>query len=300
MITLELIKTVREKSGAGIADCKKALEENNGDITSALDWLRAKGIAKAAKKADRIAAEGQSIVEVLGNNAFIIELNSETDFAAKSGPFNELLNEVVHSIALSTAGTLEEAHQASMRGTNVQQEIEASTGKIGEKLTLRRVARLTKSNDEVFAHYIHMGGKIASLVVVKPLGEVADLSEVADDLAVQIAASAPKYIKETDIPKEEFDDLQVRFLKAVKDDPKFANNPRLDQIVQGKVRKELQETTLLFQDYFKAEQGTSLKVGDFIKAKHVEIVAFVRFEVGEGLEKRVDNFAEEVAKQIKG
>jgi len=294
-ITTELIKIVREKSGAGMLDCKKALEACDGDVEKACDWLREKGIAKAAKKADRIAAEGLCSIKVEGNKAAILEVNSETDFAAKSGPFVELVGKLTNYVFASEVTTAEAALALATPEGTVETVLQAATGQIGEKMTLRRCEVVTKNDNQSFGYYIHMGGKIGVLVVLEGNG---DLSDVAKDVAMHVAAINPQYVKREDIPQDFIDNETHIQLEAAKNDPKFANKPEqmLQNIVKGKVNKTLAEICLVEQPFVK---DPSLTVGDFVKNHGAKVVKVVRYGVGEGIQKREENFAEEVAKQMK-
>ena len=193
-ITASLVKELRTKTGAGMMDCKKALQATDGDIDKAIDWLREKGIAKAAKKADRIAAEGLCNVLVKGNEAVVYELNSETDFVAKNTEFNELLTNVGQAILDSEATNLEEALQVELGGKPMDVALADATFKIGEKLSLRRVSRITKTDDQNFGAYAHMGGRIVTLVVLDGADE-----EAAKDVAMHVAAINPKYKDSSEI-----------------------------------------------------------------------------------------------------
>ena len=294
-ITTELIKIVREKSGAGMLDCKKALEACDGDVEKACDWLREKGIAKAAKKADRIAAEGLCSIKTVGNKAAILEVNSETDFAAKSAPFVELVNKLTNYVFNSDVTTAEAALALTTEEGTVETVLQAATGQIGEKMTLRRCEVVTKTDAQSFGTYIHMGGKIGVLVVLEGNG---DLSAIAKDIAMHVAAINPQYVRREDIPQDFIDNETHIQLEAAKNDPKFANKPEqmLQNIVKGKVNKTLAEICLVEQPFVK---DPSLTVGDFAKNHGATIVKVVRYGVGEGIQKREENFAEEVAKQMK-
>lgn len=287
---IELIKVLRERTGAGMMDCKKALEETDCDIEKACDWLREKGIAKAAKKASRIAAEGLTFVKACDKcgKAIIIEVNCETDFVAKSDAFKTLVEEVAHLIMQNDIKTVEEAkaHPA------IAELFTNATVKIGEKLDLRRFEIVALNGEESFGTYIHMGGKISVLVVL----DKAD--EAAKGIAMHIAANNPLYINKEDIPADVLAHETAIQMEASKADEKLANKPEavVKKIVEGKVNKQLSETTLAEQDYL-LEPGTS--VGNFLKQHSIKVVKFVRYMVGEGIEKRKDDFASEVMSQIK-
>ena len=295
MISAKDVNELRGKTGAGMMDCKKALTECNGDMEAAVDWLREKGIAKAAKKADRIAAEGLCSIKAEGNKAAILEVNSETDFAAKSAPFVELVNQLTNYVYSSDVKTAEEALNIATEEGTVETVLQAATGRIGEKMTLRRCEVVTKTDAQSFGYYIHMGGKIGVLVVVEGNG---DLSAVAKDVAMHVAAINPQFVKLSDIPAEFIANEKHIQLEAAKNDPKLANKPEkiLEGIITGKVNKTLAEICLVEQPFVK---DPSLTVGNYVKANGAEIVKVVRYGVGEGIQKKAENFAEEVAKQMK-
>lgn len=285
-LNVALIKQLRDRTGAGMTDCKKALEETNNDIEAACDWLREKGIAKAAKKSGRIAAEGTTYVLTSGNDAVILEVNSETDFVAKSDAFKDLVKEVANILLDKKPANVEEAKEVT------KELFTNATVKIGEKLDLRRFEILHKEDNQTFGSYIHMGGKISALLVLN-----GDNAEAAQGIAMHIAANRPTYLTTNDIPAEAVAQETVIQMEASKQDEKLANKPAnvLENIIKGKVSKYFAESVLVEQDYL-LEPGT--KVGAYLKNHSLSIVKFVRFETGEGLEKRVENFAEEVQKQM--
>ena len=291
MITASMVKELREKTGAGMLDCKKALEANNGDINASIDWLREKGISKAAKKADRIAAEGMAAILTEGNKAVIIEVNAETDFVAKNEKFTGMVNEILESIMNSDVTTLEDALKLQTSEGTVEDLIVARTATIGEKLSFRRVEVVTKKDSESFGDYIHMGGKIAVLTVVDNAS-----SEVAKDVAMHAAAMKPAYVKSEDVPtdvlEKEKDIMREQLLNEGKP------TDRIENILVGKVRKYYEEVCLENQIFVKAENKET--VADFVKNNGGTITTMVRFEVGEGMQKREENFADEVAKQMQG
>ena len=285
---IELIKILRERTGAGMMDCKRALDETNNDVDKATDWLREKGIAKQAKKADRIAAEGLALIEkCCCGAACVCEVNCETDFVANSDPFKALVSECCKK-ALSTkpadVAALSEAVKAEFTDAAV---------KLGEKLTIRRFDIVYTNEGEGLGTYIHQGGKIAVIVRLEK-----DNPELAKGLAMQIAANSPKYVLESDIPASVIEAETKIQLEASKNDPKLANKPEaaLANIVKGKVHKILSESVLAEQDYL---LDPSKKVGDVLKAADNKVLQFVRYQVGEGLEKRHDDFAKEVMAQVK-
>ena len=284
---IELIKELRERTGAGMMDCKHALEESNCDVEKAIDWLRQKGIAKAQAKASRIAAEGLSEVQVSGNKAIIAEINCETDFVSKGEKFHALVSESAKVTLEKGCKSLEEAKEVT------KALFTDATVSMGEKLDYRRFEIVEKKAGEGFGSYIHMGGKIATLVVLDK-----DDAEFAKGLAMHIAANAPKYIAEEDIPADVIAHEKEIALENAKADPKLAGKPAqmLEGIVNGKVKKLLAESVLGSQAYLLDGEKSVAQVA---KEKGIKIVKFIRYAVGEGIEKRKDNFAEEVMKEIK-
>lgn len=284
MITAALVKELRDKTGAGMMDCKKALTECNGDINAAVDWLREKGIAKAAKKQSRIAAEGLCEVVVAGNHAYVYELNSETDFVAKNEKFITLLQEIG---AICVKLGAEDAETVLNNGG--EELIVNATATIGEKISLRRVCKLTKTDSQVFGFYKHMGGKIATVCVVEGSEE-----EIARDMSMQVTATKPLYLAKENVPADYIEKETHIQLELCKNDEKLAGKPEaaLAKIVEGKVNKGLKEVCLLDQAFVK---DPNLTVSQYLQGKHSSMVEFVRYEVGEGMEKRNDDFAAEVA-----
>ena len=291
MITASMVKELREKTGAGMLDCKKALEANNGDINASIDWLREKGISKAAKKADRIAAEGMAAILTKGNKAVIIEVNAETDFVAKNEKFTGMVNEILETIINSDVTTLEDAMKLQTSEGTVEDLIVARTATIGEKLSFRRVEVITKKDSESFGDYIHMGGKIAVLTVVDNAS-----SEVAKDVAMHAAAMKPAYVKAEEVPTDVLEKEKDIMREQLLNEGKPAD--RIENILVGKVRKYYEEVCLENQIFVKAENKET--VADFVKNNGGTITTMVRFEVGEGMQKREENFADEVAKQMQG
>ena len=293
MFTAESIKNLRERTGAGMLDCKKALVECNGDIDAASDWLREKGIAKAAKKADRIAAEGLTAIVTKGNYALICEVNSETDFVAKNEKFINFVNDVANAALEAKATTLEEALNAPLNGGTVNDAIVSNTATIGEKLSLRRINLVEKTDNDSFGSYLHMGGKIGAVCVLTNTNN----TNVAKDVAMHIAASSPLYINTTDIPAEEVEkELHIQTM-AAQNDEKLQGKPEaaLKKILEGKLNKWKAEISLVEQPFIK---DSSLSVGKYASNNGATITTFVRYAVGEGLQKREDNFAEEVMSQL--
>ena len=292
-ISAKLVKELREKTGAGMMDCKKALEACDGNLEASFDWLREKGIAKAAKKADRIAAEGLTAFVIDGNAASIVEVNSETDFVAKNAEFQELVADIAKVIVANQPADLDAALKLQLDGKDLETVIAEKSGKIGEKLSLRRFAVLTKEDAEVFGAYSHMGGKMSALVKLSDSDE-----EKAKDIAMHVAASAPQYIDRTAIPTEVLDrELTVLKAQAMEENATSAKpKPEniIEKMVEGRLNKNLKEMCLVDQEFIKNPDET---VAKFLGEG--KVINMVRFQVGEGMEKREENFAEEVAAQMK-
>ena len=290
---IQLVQELRERTGAGMMDCKKALEACDSNIDKAIDWLRQKGIAKAASKGNRIAAEGASTVLVNGNKAVILEVNSETDFTARNDRFLHAINVVAEGLLNSNAKTLEEAAAVATAEGPVSEVISSISFATGEKMELRRFEIVEKSDAQTFGPYIHMGGKIAALAVIEGGNE-----EVAKDIAMQVASMNPTYIDRDHMPASEVEHEREIQLEIAKNDPKNAGKPEdiLAKMIEGRVSKALQEVCLVDQIYFR--DGKS-KVAAFLKSNNATVVKFIRYATGEGIEKRVDNWAEEVANAVK-
>ncbi len=289
MISASLVKELREKTGAGMLDCKKALEACNADIEKAVDWLREKGISKAAKKADRIAAEGLAAIVVDENKAAIVEVNSETDFVAKNSEFTSMVDEILKAIINNDVKTNEDVLNLSSSEGTINDLIVNKTAKIGEKLSFRRFTKVEKKDNEVFGSYIHMGGKIAVLVTLEGANE-----EVAKDVAMHAAAMRPMYTKESDVPTDVLEHEKNVMREQLLNEGKPAD--RIDTILQGKVKKYYEEVCLENQIFVKAENKET--VAKFVANNGGKVVSMIRYEVGEGMEKRVEDFAAEVAKQM--
>ncbi len=288
-ISASMVKDLREKTGAGMMDCKKALVETNGDMEKAIDYLREKGISKAAKKAERIAAEGLSNIYIKGNDAVVVELNSETDFVAKNAEFKELLDKIGNTILENNVTNLEEALNAKCGDETINDLIVNATAKIGEKISLRRFEKVTKTDSQVFGSYLHMGGKISSLTILEGGNE-----EVARDVAMQAAAMRPQYVNVESVPAEDLEREKNVIKEQVINEgkkPEFA-----DKIVEGRIRKFYEETVLEEQAFIK-DSGLSVKA--YLSNNNATLVKLVKYEVGEGMEKRNDDFAAEVMSQIK-
>lgn len=286
-VSIDLIKELRERTGAGLMDCKNALANNDCDIEKSITWLREKGITKVAKKAGRVAAEGRSLTAVSGDTAVIYEVNSETDFVSESPAFGELAEKIGQALLSTKPETLEAAQEA------VKDLITDYTVKLGEKLDLRRFTLLTKKPEEFFGAYIHMGGKVAALLEI-----AGGTQEEADDIALCLAAAMEiNYITEAEIPQEAKDaEIKVQLAES-QNDPNFAKKPEAIQhkIVEGKVNKILLQSCFTHQEYIPDPSKTVI---DVLKANHQSIVKAVRYRTGEGIEKKVADFAAEVAAQL--
>ncbi len=290
MISAKDVNELRSKTGAGMMDCKKALAESNGDIEKAIDWLREKGMATAAKKSGRIAAEGLANIFVDGNKAVILEVNCETDFVTKNAEFVEMIENIGKSILAGDAKTLEEINALEVEGTTIADYIVAKTAKIGEKLSLRRAEIITKEDGDNFGSYLHMGGKIAVLVVTEGADE-----ETAKDVAMQAAAMRPLYLKKEDVPADVIAREKEILKEQAVNEGKTADIA--EKMVEGRINKFYKENCLIHQAFVK---NGDINVETFVKNNNGSVKSMIRFEVGEGMEKRSENFAEEVAKQING
>ena len=288
-ITASLVKELRERTGAGMMDCKKALTQTDGNIEAAIDYLRENGIAKAAKKADRIAAEGLSYIEVKGNKAVILEINSETDFVAKNEKFVALVKNVANAILAAEPKSLEEALQVQAEGRTVEAVINEGIATIGEKLSLRRFEVLYKTDADAFGAYSHMGGRIGVLTLI----EGSTDEQAAKDVAMHIAALAPRYLDESEVPADVLEHEKKVLTEQALNEGKPANI--VEKMIVGRINKFLEEITVVKQKFVKDD---SLTVEKFVASKGGKLAKFVRYEVGEGIEKREDNFAEEVMSQV--
>ncbi|MGD9910497.1 MAG: translation elongation factor Ts [Candidatus Izemoplasmatales bacterium] len=294
-ITASLVKELRDKTGAGMMDCKKALVETDGNIDAAVDWLREKGISKAAKKASRIAAEGVCEVAVSDNRAVIFELNCETDFVAQNEKFTALVKKVSEGLLNSNATTTEEALEVLVDGKALKDLLLESVSAIGENITIRRFESVTKTDAQTFGYYIHLGGKIASLSVLNG-GDF----ETAKDVAMHVAASNPKYLSQDDIAAEVIEHEREILTKEALNENAESAKPKPENIilkmVEGRLNKNLKEICLVNQPFIKNPDQT---VEVYVKSKGAAIVSFKRLAVGEGIEKKEENFAEEVMSQVK-
>ena len=288
MITANMVKELREATGAGMLDCKKALTETNGNMEEAITWLREKGISKAAKKQTRIAAEGLAKAKVEGNKAVIVEVNSETDFVAKNPEFTGLVDLIATAILSSNVKTVEEVMKLEVEGNTIENIIIDKTATIGEKLSFRRFELVEKEDNQVFGTYSHMGGKIVTLAVLEGTDE-----EVAKDVAMQIAAMRPLYLDKDSVPTERVEKEREILTEQAENEGLDAN--KLPMIVNGRLNKFYEEVCLLDQGFVKENK---MKVSKYVESKNMKVLSFVRYEVGEGMEKREENFADEVAKQM--
>lgn len=289
MISASLVKELRDLTGAGMMDCKKALVETNGNIEEAVTYLREHGIAKAAKKADRIAAEGKCDFAVAGNKAVVFEINSETDFVAKNENFQKLVEKVGRLIVNGNASNTEEALQVvDANGETIEKLLISATATIGEKISLRRVQVITKEDGQVFGAYSHMGGKIISLTKLDGADE-----ETAKDVSMHVAAMNPKYVREEEVDQADLEKEKEILTQETINEGKPANIA--EKIVAGRIQKYLKEICLVHQPFVKNPDQT---VDQFVKSQKGNVVSFVRLEVGEGIEKKVEDFAAEVAAQL--
>ena len=288
MISASMVKELRETSGAGMLDCKKALEATNGDMQAAIDWLREKGISKAAKKATRIAAEGLATVKINGNKAVLVEVNSETDFVAKNEEFKSLVNTLAEAILNSDVKDMENALAIEVDGMKIEDLVVEKIATIGEKLSFRRFEVVEKEDNQVFGEYSHMGGKIVTLAVIE--GEDAEL---AKDIAMQAAAMKPLYLNRDEVPEEMVEKERSILMEQAENEGLDSN--KLPMIVNGRLNKYYEEICLVDQPFIKENK---MKVSKYVESKHSKITKFVRYEVGEGIEKKEENFADEVMKQI--
>ena len=293
-ITAAQVKELRELTGAGMMDCKKALTECDGDTKKAIDWLREKGIAKAAKKEGRIAAEGLAKILIEGNKAVVLEVNSETDFVAKNDRFLALLDEAAKTIFNSNVKTVEEALALPTAEGTLNDSFIAAVAIIGEKITLRRFEIVEKNDDELFGSYTHQGGRIVAVTVVKGTAD----AQVAKNMAMQVASMNPTYVSRDEMPQEVVAHEREVQEGIMANDPSLANKPEKVKagIVEGRVSKAFQDMCLVDQEYF---LDSNLKCGQYLKENNAEVVKFVKYIVGEGIEKKQDDFAAEVAAMAK-
>ncbi len=308
-VTAGMVKELREMTGSGMMDCKKALSATDGDMDKAVEWLREKGLATAQKKAGRIAAEGISMVVVSedGKSAVAVEVNSETDFVAKNEKFQGYVAQVAEQ-AMETAAPDVEAFLAEPwkfdTSKTVNEVLAGQISVIGENMKIRRFAQMKEENGFI-ASYTHMDGKIGVLVDVATDVINDAVKEMAKNVAMQIAAMKPLYTNDSEVSQEYIDHEREILLAQIKNDPKEAQKPEkvIEGMIQGRIKKELKEICLLDQVYVKAEDGKQT-VGQYVaqvakeNSANIEIKGFVRYETGEGIEKKQEDFAAEVAKQM--
>ena len=281
MISASMVKELREISGAGMLDCKKDLEATNGNMEEAITWLREKGISKAAKKQTRIAAEGLAHIEIKGNKAVIIEVNSETDFVAKNQEFVNLVKTIASTIIDNNVSTVEEALKLKAGENTLEELIIDKTSKIGEKISFRRFEIVEKEDTEVFGTYSHMGGKIAVLT------RLTNNEEVAKDVAMQAAAMRPLYLTREDVPSEVLE--KERTILKEQAENEGLDSSKIDMIVNGRINKYYEEVCLIDQPFIKENKQ---KVSKYVESNGSKIISFTRYEVGEGIEKREENYGQ--------
>lgn len=288
-ITAKQVKELRDMTGVGMMDAKKALVEVEGDMDKAVDFLREKGLSSAAKKADRIAAEGMTATYIDGNTAAIIEINAETDFVAKNEKFQVLVDTVAKAVVAGKPANMEEANAIEVDGKTIADLIVDATNVIGEKISFRRFELLTKTDADAFGGYVHAGGRISVITLVEGTTD----EEVAKDVSMHVAAINPKYISREDVSEEEYKHEEKIQTEIALNEGKPANI--VEKMIAGRMNKYLAEISLNDQPFVK---DGDQKVSEYVGSKGGKVAKFVRFEVGEGLEKRQENFADEVAAQM--
>ncbi|AWX70338.1 elongation factor Ts [Mycoplasmopsis anatis] len=291
MSNINLIKELRERTNSGLSDCKKALEATNWDVEAAIEWLRENGIAKAAKKAGRIAAEG--LIAIVGDekSAVMIEVNSETDFVAQNEHFTKLLKEVANGLFKSNAKTLEEAEQVVLEsGVSVSEACAQATATIGEKISLRRFVKVEAGANQVLGLYLHTNGRIGAITTIQ-----GSNSEVARNVAMHLAAMNPEFVLVENIPADRMEQIKAGFVEPAN----FASKPAniKEKIVEGWLEKQLSEITLVKQP-FVMDDGVSVE--KYLSNSQSTLVKAIRYEVGEGIQKVESNFADEVMSVVKG
>jgi len=306
-ITASMVKELRDVTGAGMMDCKKALSATDGDMDKAIEFLRENGLAKAEKKAGRIAAEGIVVTNISadGKVASIVEVNSETDFVAKNDTFRDFVNAVAEQVAANDYADVDALLAAPWcqdSSKTVDEALKSLIATIGENMNIRRFEKITAA-DGVIASYIHAGGKIGVLVDAKTDASADAVNECLKNVAMQVAALNAKYVSDKEVDPEYIAHEKEILTVQAKNEKPDANDKIIDGMVMGRIKKELKEICLLDQVYVKAEDGKQ-SVGQYVQAFakengiSLEVLKFVRFETGEGLEKKEENFAEEVAKQM--
>ena len=289
-VTAKMVKELREMTGVGMMDAKKALVEVEGDMEKAVDLLREKGMAKAAKKNDRIAAEGLASVAVKGNTAAIVEVNSETDFVSKNEMFQDSVKEIAELVAENKPADMEAAMKIKTDKGTIESDLIEATQVIGEKISFRRFEVVEKDDNAAFGGYLHMGGRIAVLTVLDGTTD----ETVARDVAMHVAAINPRYVNESQIPEAELEHEKTVLTEQALNEGKPANI--VEKMVEGRLKKFKAEIALVDQPFVKDPDMT---VEKYVASKGATVKTFVRFEVGEGIEKREDNFVEEVMSQVK-
>lgn len=310
-ITAQMVKELRDMTGCGMLDSKKALEATNGNVDEAIEFLRKKGLAGAEKKAGRITAEGVSFTKLSNDfkSGVVVEVNSETDFVAKNEKFRDYVNKVAEQALESSANDLDSFLNEKWKFDNsktVKEELSSQISIIGENLTIRRFGKLSSPNGLIY-DYMHMGGKIGVLVAVESSVVNDAIKEMTKHIAMQVASMRPKYVSVDEIDEEFKNKEKEILLEKAKNDPKNAGKPDniIQKVVEGGLNKELKEVCLNNQVYIMAEDGKE-SIADYVnkvaKANNanIKVLKFLRYETGEGIEKRQDNFAEEVAKQMNG
>ena len=300
MFSASDVKDLREKTGAGMLDCKKALEASEGNMEKAIDWLREKGIAKAAKKESRIAAEGVTVGAANDNEAILFEVNCETDFVTKNEKFNALVKELRDTLMFASCKTQEEANETKLSdGKTVAERIVEEISTIGEKISFRRFQRITKNDDETFGVYSHMGGRITSVVTIKGIEDKDVARDVARDVAMQVCAMNPVAVNHEAMPQEMVEHEKEVIKAEIKNDPKNASKPDdiIEKMSTGRLSKFYKENCLVEQEFIK---DSSMTVEQYVKNHGGVVLSMVRLAVGEGIEKRNEDFADEVMKQING
>ena len=290
---VELVKELRDKTGAGMLDCKKALEANDNDIEKAIDWLREKGIAKSQAKAGRVAAEGLSTIITEGNKAVIVEINSETDFTARTDKFKDMVKLVAKTILENQPKDVEEALSLKVSAGTVNEEISTVSFATGEKMTLRRFEVVTKTDNQQFGTYVHHDGKTACVVVINGTN-----AEVGKPIAMQIASMKPQYVDRDHMPAEIVAHETEIQKEIAKNDPKNAGKPDsiIEKMVAGRVSKSLQDLCLVDQAFI---LDGNKKVSAYLSENNSSVESFVLYVVGEGIEKKKDNWVEEVQAALK-
>jgi len=299
-ITASMVKELRNKTNAGMMDCKKALKETDGNIEKAIDFLREKGLSQAAKKSDRIAAEGltTAMISKDGKTGVVVEVNSETDFVSKNVEFQGFVAEVAKTVIEKNPADLEALKVAELEGKTVQEVLTDKIAKIGENMSIRRFAT-EKVNNGVVVAYIHGGGKISVIVALESEGNKEELEVLGKDLAMQVAAMNPKYISTDDVDAEFIAHEKEVLIAQALNEGKPQNI--VEKMVEGRLQKELKEVCLLEQAFVKDGDLTVKKVIANTAAKigkDIKLTGMKRYEVGEGIEKKSENFADEVAKQM--